>query len=126
MQFILPYSRREAWLDRGTDDPLNTIMTMFWAMGQGDETKLEQISPRGKGSPSLDDLTLPKEDWDQIAGIQMVNLARVRAIVDGKAEDRAVAEVIVEKAVPGRGSQFNMHSWTLIKSNDQWLITAGR
>jgi hypothetical protein len=126
MQFTLPYSRREEWLDKGTDDPLNTIMTMFWGIGQGNETKLEQIVPGGKGSQSLDDLAFPRGDWDKITGVQIVNLVRVRAIVDGRGEDRAVADVIVEKSVPGRSSDFNMRSWTLTKSNDQWLITSGR
>ena len=86
MQFTLPYLRREAWSDKGTDDPLNTILTMFWAIRQGDEAKLGRWFARTYASHELarfdpfqamihnpwhSELTLPKRDWNQTVGVQV-------------------------------------------------------
>ena len=123
--FTEPYMPREAWSDRGTDKPLNTILTMFWALRQGDENKLEQIVSRVRDSQTLDELIYPKSDWENISAIQIVGIGGEVPIIDGKAQEIATAEVIVEEAPPVLGGYkaLNMQRWSLIKVNDQWLIT---
>jgi len=129
MQFSAPYRpylRREEWSDKGTDNPANTILTMFWAIRQGNETKLEQIVSRAYASQELDLLTLPKRDWDKTAGVQIVRSVWFRGgMPGGKMEDMASVETIVEQAPPSDGeiNTVEVHKWSLKKANDQWLIT---
>ena len=121
-----PYLRREEWSDNGTDKPVNTILTMLWAMRQGDETKLEQLVSRANASQQLDDLTFPKRDWEKLAGVQIVRSVWFRiAIPGGRMEDQATVETIVEQAPTSVGEDkgVEVHSWSLKKTNDQWLIT---
>lgn len=121
-----PYLKREEWSDKGTDKPVNTILTMFWAIRQGDDPKLEQlVSPRF-ASHQLEDLTLPKPDWDKTTGVQIVRAVWSRAgRPGGRMEDTANVETIVEQAPPADGeiNSVEVHTWFLIKTNDQWLIT---
>jgi RNA polymerase sigma factor (sigma-70 family) len=126
IRFRHPYLRREEWSDKGTDKPLNTILTMFWAIGQGDETKLEQVVSRAYASQELEDLTLSKQDWEKLTGVQIVMAAWFRGGRPGeRMEDLASVEAIVEKApiTDGETKDVQMHRWSLIKTNDQWLIT---
>ena len=98
---------------------------MLWAIRQGDETKLERLVSRGNTSQQLEDMTLPKRDWDKIAGVQIVGSATFRrAFPDGSMEDGASVDTIVERDLTsdGKGKDVEMHRWTLIKTNDQWLI----
>jgi hypothetical protein len=122
--FTEPYLPREAWSDHGTAKPLDTILTMFWALRQGDESKLEQMVSRVRDSQTLDELIYPKNDWQNITAIQVVKVGWARAIVGGKAQDMGSAEVIVEQSPPFEGDEkdVSMQRWSLIKMNDQWLI----
>ncbi len=129
IQFSLPYFHREAWSDKGTDEPLNTILTMFWAIRQGDETKLEQIVSRGKSAQPLDQLTVPKGDWDKITAVQIVNAFEFYPIIEGKRQNTANINAIIETTRAGLDSkekEFEVRRWILTKENNQWLITGGR
>jgi hypothetical protein len=120
--FTQPVFPRAAWSDHGTDKPLNTILTMFWALRQGDESKLEQMVSRDRVSQTLDDLAYPKNDWERISAIQVVNVASTHG---GGGVDTARAEVIVEEApAPFEGAEkdVSIRRWILTKENDQWLI----
>jgi hypothetical protein len=125
ISFAEPYLTRGVWSDHGTDNPQNTILTMFWALSQGDESKLEEIVSRARDSQTLDQLVYPKNQWEKISAIQVVKVAWARAIKDGKPQDVASAEVILEKAAPrgGGDKDLSMERWSLTKMNDHWLIT---
>jgi RNA polymerase sigma factor (sigma-70 family) len=124
IQFTLPYLPREAWSDRGTAKPLDTIQTMFWAMGQGDQKRLEQIVSRARDSQPLDELTVSKQDWDKITAVQIVDVATSRgSSPQGGMEDMATAEVIVEVPYQDGIKDVSMQRWSLKKFNDRWLIT---
>ena len=118
--FSRPVLPRAAWSDHGTDKPLNTILTMFWALRQGDQSKLEQMVWRLRDSQTLEDLTFRKDDWDRISAIQVAKVVVTRQATH---EDGTV-EVIVEKAprVDGEAKDVDIERWFLTKTNDQWLI----
>jgi len=119
IQFAAPYLPRAAWSDQGTDTPGNTIQTMFWAIGQGDQNRLEQIVSRLRDSQSLDELTFRKQDWDKIAGVQFVNVVQILMA----SEDQANVNALVERVLEGGTKDVSIELWTLKKSNGQWLIT---
>jgi RNA polymerase sigma factor (sigma-70 family) len=127
MQFMSPYLPRETWTEKGTDQPLNTILTMFCAVKQEDEIKLKQLVLDLSASQSLDKLVLPRKDWANISGIQILNTFEFFPAGGLQAN----VEVIVEKRLPDPYSpnkdtwakQLKVQRWTLIKTNDQWLIT---
>ncbi len=126
MSFTTPYLPRASWSDQGTDKPLNMVLTMFWALRQGDESKLEQMVSRGRDSQTLDDLIYPRREWEKIRAIQVVDAPRVRVVSpNGVALDSGHVDVIVEKALGPDGAEkdVSMERWYLIKVNDQWLIT---
>jgi hypothetical protein len=120
IQFNAPYLPRAVWSDQGTDTPGNTIQTMFRAIGQGDQNRLEQIVSRFKDSQSLDELTFPKQDWDKIAAVQFVNVVRIHM---ASGEDQANVNALVERVLEGGTKDVSIQLWTLKKTNDQWLIT---
>ncbi len=120
MAFPGLYLPRDAWSDHGTDKPQNTILTMFWALRQGDQSKLEQmVSPLA--GRTLDQLIFRRDDWEKISAIQV---ARTTLTHSPTGVDTATAEVIVEQAPPMGETEkdVSMHRWTLIKANDQWLL----
>ncbi len=119
------YLPRDAWSDQGTDTPRNTILTMFWALRRGDQSKLEQMLSPLRGSQTLDQLTLPRDDWEKISAIQMANVGVTRSLTAGNVtQEIGRVEVIVEKAPPvgQTEKEVSMERWTRIKANDQWLI----
>jgi RNA polymerase sigma factor (sigma-70 family) len=127
MQFVFPYLPRETWTEKGTDQPFNTILTMFCAVKQEDEIKLKQLVLDLSASQSLDQLVIPKKDWANISGIQILNTFEFFPAGGLQAN----VEVIVEKRLPDPyapnkdawAKQLKVQRWTLIKTNDQWLIT---
>jgi hypothetical protein len=130
MQFRFPYLPRESWTEKGTEEPLNTILTMFWALKQADEARLEQLVLRFSASQSLDQLTFPREDWGNISGVQILN--RFEFYPAGGAQ--ANVEVILEKertAIDGpdkdnRERELEVKRWILTRTNNQWLIIGRR
>lgn len=121
MAFPGLYLPREAWSDQGTDKPQNTISTMFWALRQGDQSKLEQmVSPMA--GRTLDQLIFPKDDWEKISAIQVAKTVWTHSPTSA---DTAIAEVIVEQEPPvgQTDKDVSVYRWTLVKVNDQWLIT---
>jgi hypothetical protein len=120
--FTHPVLPRAEWSDHGTDKPLNAILTMFWALRQGDESKLEQMVWRDD-SQTLEDLTFRRDDWDRISAIQV---ATKLVVTHTAAADSGTVEVIVEKApaVDGADKDVDIHRWILIKMNgqEQWRI----
>ncbi|MFO1514061.1 MAG: sigma-70 family RNA polymerase sigma factor [Verrucomicrobiota bacterium] len=130
MQFRFPYLPRESWTEKGTDEPLNTILTMFWALKQADENKLEQLVLRLNASQSLDQLTLPKQDWSSISGVQILNTFEFFPAGGAQAN----VEVIFEKERSAADSQsqdkpekdLEARRWVLTKTNNQWLIMGRR
>lgn len=119
--FTHPVLPRAAWSDLGTDKPLNTILTMFCALRQSDESKLEQMLWRDD-SQTLEDLTFRRDDWDRISAIQVATTT----VTHTAAADTSGIEVIVEKApaVEGTDKDVEIRRWILIKMNgqDQWRI----
>ena len=130
MQFRFPYLPRESWIEKGTDEPLNTILTMFWALKQADENKLEQLVLRLNASQSLDQLTFPKQDWGSISGVQILNTFEFFPAGGAQAN----VEVIFEKERAALDSQskdkpekdLEVRRWILTKTNNQWLIIGRR
>jgi hypothetical protein len=119
MTFPGLYLQREAWSDHGTDKPQNTILSMFWALRQGDQSKLEQMVSTN-GGKTLGELIFRRDDWEKISAIQVANTV----VVSTASVDTATVEVIVEQAPPAgqTDKDVSMHRWTLVKMNDQWLI----
>ncbi len=129
IQFVIPYSPREEWSEMGTDAPQNTLLTMFSAIKQGDETKLYQVVSRRDATESLDQLTLPKRDWDKVTAVQIVNVSTAKTMIENRLQDSAQIDVIIEKQVPILTTTVTEHSvrrWLLVKTNAQWLITGRR
>jgi hypothetical protein len=120
IQFTAPYLPRAAWSEQGSDTPDNTIRTMFWAIGQGDQNRLEQIV-FPKASQSLDSLTFSKQDWDKIAAVQFVSVVRLH-LPNG--EDQANVNTLVERVLEGGTKDVSIQRWNLMKINDQWSIIA--
>jgi hypothetical protein len=123
--FTHPVLPRAVWSDHGTDKPVNTILTMFWALRQGDQSKLEQRVWRMRDSQTLDDLTFRRDDWDRISAIQVAKVVVTQSLTAGKVtQENATVEVIVEKAplVDGADKDVDIERWFLMKTNDQWLI----
>jgi len=120
IHFTQPCLPRAAWSDQGTDKPGNTIQTMFWAIGQGDQKRLEQIVSRFKDSQSLDELTFPKQDWDKIEAVQFVSVVLIHM---RSADDQANVNALVERVLEDGTKDVSIQLWTLKKINGQWLIT---
>ena len=120
ISFSHPVLPRAEWSDHGSDKPLNTMLTMFWALRQGDESKLEQMVWRLRDSQTLEDLTYRRDDWDRISAIQVANVVVLRP----RDEESGTAEVIVEKAplVDGAYKDVDIERWFLMKTNGQWFI----
>jgi hypothetical protein len=128
IKFDLPYSRRDEWSEKGTAKPLDTLFTMLWAIKQKDENRLNQIVLRTNPSYTLDQLTLPKTSWDTASAIQIVSWGWAYPIVDGHPQDLATIEAILEEKHTDTTSgemitDQTVERWTLIKTNNQWLIT---
>jgi hypothetical protein len=115
------YLPREAWSDYGTDEPRNTILTMFWALRQGDQSKLQQLVSPGPGARTLDQLFFPRDDWERISAIQVAGVTVTRSPTSPPV---GAVEVIVEIAPPvGQTDRdVRMHRWFLTRVNDQWLF----
>jgi cell division protein FtsL len=134
IQFSFPYSKRESWTEKGTDEPLNTILTMFWAIKQADEAKLGQLVLRMNTTQALDQLTFPKQDWDNITGVQVLNVFEFYPVISGQPEEQANVEVIFEKEQAAldssdkdeREKQLEVRRWVLKKTNGQWFIISRR
>ena len=113
---------REAWSDHGTNKPKDTILTMFWALRQGDRSKLEQIVSPMRDSQTVDDLIFPRDDWDRLLAIQVVKAVTTAE----KGQEQGNVEVIVEKAPPAdvadKDVDVSVERWFLAKVNDQWVI----
>jgi hypothetical protein len=122
--FPHPILPRAAWSDQGTAKPQDTILTMFWALRQGDQSKLEQLLRMG-GSQTPDDLTFPRDEWDKFSAIQVATVVVTRQGTAGKvAAETATVQVIAEKALraDGADTDADIYRWVLIKEDDQWLI----
>jgi hypothetical protein len=117
--FRNPVLPRAAWSDQGTDKPQNTILTMFWALRQGDQTKLEQLLRMGD-SQTPDDLTFPRGEWDKFLAFQVATVHTVKY----RGSETATVQVIAEKALGADGVEKDagIYRWVLMKENDQWLI----
>ena len=121
ISFSRPVLPRAEWTDQGTDKPLNAILTMFWALRQGDQSKLQQIVWPMRDSQTLEDVTFRRGEWDKITAIQVAKvlvISRAGTEVDGN------VEVIVEKAPPepGADKDVEINRWFLMKTNGQWFI----
>ena len=95
---------------------------MFWAIGQGDQNRLEQIVSRARDSQPVDELTLPKQDWDKIAAVQFASVTVTSMPVEGGREETGSVEAIVEREA-SQGKDVDIYRWILRKINEQWLIT---
>ncbi len=120
--FRHPALPRSEWSDHGSDTPQNTVLTMFWALRQGDESRLEQMLSRERGSRTLEDLTFRRDEWDRISAIQMVKTV----VTCSPAVEIGTVEVIVEKAptVDAADKDVDVHRWVLMKmkTNDHWQV----
>jgi hypothetical protein len=121
IQFSVPCLPRAAWSDQGTDKPQNTILTMFWAIRQGDQNRLEQLVYRQKDSQTLDDMTVPKSDRDEIAAIRTLGVT----VTSGPGLVPTASVEAIVQTVPSQDGTKNVYCprWVLNKINDQWLIT---
>jgi RNA polymerase sigma factor (sigma-70 family) len=131
IKFDLPYSRRDEWSEKGTAKPLDTLFTMLWAIKQKDENRLNQIVLRTNPSYTLDQLTLPKTSWDTASAIQIVSWGWAYPIVDGRPQDVATIEAVLEEKHTDTTSgqtitDQTVERWSLIKTNNQWLLTGLR
>jgi RNA polymerase sigma factor (sigma-70 family) len=135
--FVNPFFSRDEWSERGTDEPINALQALLWAIRQNDEAKLAQLVFRTNDSQSIESLILPKRMWDNVTGVQIVD---VHVISDGSAQRKAIIGTILEKetgnlgASPGTSSdnpvldqyihtENIIRRWFLEESNGQWFIT---
>jgi RNA polymerase sigma factor (sigma-70 family) len=127
IKFDLPYSQRDEWSEKGTAKPLDTLFTMLAAIKQKDENRLNQIVSRSFPSETLEQLTLPKADWDKVSAIQIVSEGEFFPVTENGPQDTAQIEAIIEEQVDnGLGEKVadqTVERWSLIKTNNQWLIT---
>ena len=130
IKFDLPYARRDEWSEKGTDEPLHTLFTMLGAIKQKDESRLNQIVFRANPAYTLDQLTLPKASWDSASAIQIINAPEFTMGTGQGGQNIAQIEVILEEQKDiGSGEIITDQSvkrWSLIKTNNQWLITGLR
>jgi len=130
IKFDLPYARRDEWSEKGTDEPLHTLFTMLGAIKQKDESRLNQIVFRANPAYTLDQLTLPKAGWDSTSAIQIVNASEFWMGTGQGSQNIAQIEVILEEQKDiGSGEIITDQSvkrWSLMKTNNQWLITGSR
>jgi Regulator of chromosome condensation (RCC1) repeat len=121
---LTPRLPRAAWSEHGTDKPLNTVLTMFWALRQGDQGKLENMVSRVRDSQTLDDLIYPRSEWGKITAIRVVSAGITTTVSRGRADVLGNAEVIIEKAPgpDGANKEVSKESWSFRKVNNQWLI----
>ncbi|MEI2723269.1 MAG: sigma-70 family RNA polymerase sigma factor [Verrucomicrobiota bacterium] len=129
LTFDFPFLGREEWSEKGTSEPLATLQTMFWAMKQGDEKRLNQLVFKENPAWSLDYMLLPKGDWARLVGVQIVNLSDPGPMsVEGKRQQLVHIDTILEKKVIANESVIDrsIRRWSLVETNGQWLITGGR
>jgi hypothetical protein len=125
ISFSHPVRPRAEWSDQGTAKPQDTIGSMFWAMRQGDQSKLEELVLRSRASQPLDDITLPKDEWDQFSAFQVATVTVTRQVTAGKVTaETAMVKVIAEQAYGPNGAEkdADIYRWVLTKENEQWLI----
>jgi len=133
LQFKGPYFRRDEWSNRGTDKPLNTVLTMLWAMKVGDEIKLAQLVSRVDDTQTVDSLTrVPKINWNKITAVQIVDSSEDETISGvGPEQQTAFIKAIIERQwqdsiLEGQtATDQTQRIWDLVKTNGQWLITGG-
>jgi hypothetical protein len=125
ISFSYPVLPRGEWSDQGTAKPQNTILTMFWALRQGDQNKLEQLVLPLRDSQTLDDFSFPRDEWDKFSAIQVAKVVVARQLTAGKVTaETATVQVIAEKALGADGADkdADIYRWVLTKENGQWLI----
>jgi RNA polymerase sigma factor (sigma-70 family) len=128
LPFQSGFFSRDQWLDKGTDEPLNTLLSMLHAMKQGDEDRLGQLVSRGDSPQSLDRLLIPKADWNRVTGVQIVNISDPGPMaVGGKLQHQVTIETILEQVSTILENQIvtgrSIRRWFLLDVNGQWLIT---
>lgn len=127
LHFRNPYLGNHEWKERGTDQPIDTLTTMLWAMKRGDAGRLEQLVSRKDDSQSLDSLLLPKNYWDKVQGVQIVD---INIVSGGTNQRRAfIGTIVLEQQVVSKvtGDTYNKQSskrWYFIETNGQWRITS--
>ena len=119
--FSHPFLPREAWTDQGTDKPMNAVLTMFWALRQGDQAKLEQIVSPMKPSQTAEDLTFRRAEWERLSAVQVV---RVVTVSKGETPLNGDVQVIVERAPiePGEIPDIDVLRFMLTPTNGQWVV----
>ena len=123
--FTQPIISRSDWSDHGTGSPKDTILSMFGALRQGDQGKLEQIVLPMRDSQTMDNLALPKKEWDKLSAIQVVKTTVTSMQNAGKVTaETATVDVFVEKTLDDAGvdKDVDTYRWTLTKENGRWLI----
>ncbi len=130
IKFDLPYSRRDEWSEKGTDTPLHTLFTMLGAIKQKDENRLNQIVLRTNPAYTLDQLILPKTSWDDAVAIQIVSEGEFMPYTGNAWQDEAQIEAILEeRQIDNLGETHTnqtVERWSLMKTNNQWLLTGLR
>ena len=130
IKFDLPYTKKDEWYDKGTRKPLDTFFTMLAAIKRKDENRLSQIVFRYNASYTLEQLTLPKVYWDKISAVQIVSEGEFMPVTENGPQDTAQIEAILEEQVDNGSGEIitdqTVERWSLIKTNNQWLITGLR
>lgn len=132
-KFINPYLARKNWADQGSSEPIYALETMLAAIKQNDDAKLSQIVWRKDESQPLDRLIISKKFWENVTGVQVVDVAVVN---DGNSPKRAFVGTILQTQSGDEDSQDRgdavlqthqtMRRWFLVQTNGQWLITGGQ
>ncbi len=127
IKFDLPYSQRDEWSEKGTSKPLDTLFTMLAAIKRKDENRLNQIVYRMNASYTLEQLTLPKISWDTASAVQIVSCGEFVLLTENGPHDMAQIEAILEEPQTIDNGEMTTNQtverWSLIKTNNQWLIT---
>jgi len=123
--FLEPYLTREAWSDHGTDKPLNTILTLFWALREGNDDRLDELVSANHSRQTPDALKSAKKERDRITAVQIVN---VFTMSQPNGNQFGTVQAIIEKSplTPGETKELSTDQWSLAKENGQWLITVWR
>jgi hypothetical protein len=125
--------RRATWSDKGTGDPLDTLVTMFWTMTQGDKARLQLLTPNAKSFFETELLAFPEGQWNDLSALQIVRTSKTSASSFTKtsnsstqyAIEYAVVEAVVERRLPQGARDLSVRSWTLTKTDGQWLVSDG-